>query len=59
MSCELDLGIPDVVERCWQELKLIRLYTKRFVSRPHTQPTSPKRKSMIHSSILPRTNPTT
>jgi ribosome-interacting GTPase 1 len=29
MSCELDLGIQDVVERCWEELRLIRLYTKR------------------------------
>jgi developmentally-regulated GTP-binding protein 2 len=29
MSCELDLGIPDVVERCWEELRLIRIYTKR------------------------------
>jgi ribosome-interacting GTPase 1 len=29
MSCELDLGVQDVVERCWQELKLIRIYTKR------------------------------
>lgn len=29
MSCEDDLGIDDVVERCWQELKLIRIYTKR------------------------------
>lgn len=29
MSCELDLGIQDVVERCWQELQLIRIYTKR------------------------------
>ncbi|KAK3053751.1 Ribosome-interacting GTPase 2 [Extremus antarcticus] len=29
MSCELDLGITDVVERCWDELKLIRIYTKR------------------------------
>jgi ribosome-interacting GTPase 1 len=29
MSCELDLGIRDVVDRCWQELKLIRIYTKR------------------------------
>ncbi len=29
MSCELDLGIEDVVERCWEELKLIRIYTKR------------------------------
>ncbi|KAI9791957.1 MAG: Ribosome-interacting GTPase 2 [Peltula sp. TS41687] len=29
MSCELDLGIQDVVERCWQELRLIRVYTKR------------------------------
>ncbi|CBY00867.1 similar to GTP-binding protein [Plenodomus lingam JN3] len=29
MSCELDLGINDVVDRCWQELRLIRIYTKR------------------------------
>lgn len=29
MSCELDLGIQDVVERCWTELRLLRLYTKR------------------------------
>ncbi len=30
MSCELDLGIHDVVERCWQELQLMRIYTKRY-----------------------------
>ncbi|KAJ9302747.1 hypothetical protein DTO271G3_121 [Paecilomyces variotii] len=29
MSCELDLGIQDVVERVWKELRLIRIYTKR------------------------------
>lgn len=29
MSCELDLGIRDVVDRCWEELRLIRVYTKR------------------------------
>lgn len=29
MSCELDLGIEDVVDRCWAELRLIRVYTKR------------------------------
>ena len=29
MSCELDLGVQDVVERCWQELRLMRIYTKR------------------------------
>ncbi|KAH0562564.1 hypothetical protein GP486_002748, partial [Trichoglossum hirsutum] len=29
MSCELDLGIQDVIDRCWQELRLIRVYTKR------------------------------
>jgi len=29
MSCELDLGVQDVVDRCWLELRLIRLYTKR------------------------------
>lgn len=31
MSCELDLGIQDVVDRCWAELRLIRIYTKRYV----------------------------
>ena len=31
MSCELDLGVQDVVARAWEELKLIRLYTKKFV----------------------------
>lgn len=31
MSCELDLGVHDVVERIWKELRLIRLYTKRCV----------------------------
>ena len=31
MSCELDLGIQDVVERCWQELQLMRIYTKRYL----------------------------
>lgn len=29
MSCELDLGVRDVVDRCWTELNLIRVYTKR------------------------------
>lgn len=29
MSCEQDLGITEVVDRCWEELRLIRLYTKR------------------------------
>lgn len=33
MSCELDLGIQDVVERCWQELHLMRIYTKRYSTR--------------------------
>lgn len=31
MSCELDLGVEDVVERIWKELRLIRVYTKRYV----------------------------
>lgn len=30
MSCELDLGVRDVVDRCWEELRLIRVYTKRY-----------------------------
>jgi len=29
MSCELDLGVQDVVDRCWEMLRLIRIYTKR------------------------------
>ena len=31
MSCELNLGVQGVVERIWSELRLIRLYTKRYV----------------------------
>lgn len=34
MSCELDLGIQDVVDRCWKELALIRVYTKRKGAEP-------------------------
>lgn len=30
MSCELDLGVQDVVDRIWTELRLIRIYTKRY-----------------------------
>lgn len=30
MSCELDLGVQDVVEHIWKELRLMRLYTKRY-----------------------------
>ena len=37
MSCELDLGIQDVVERCWKELALIRIYTYVFPP-PNTPP---------------------
>lgn len=29
MSCELDLGVQDVIDRCWEDLRLIRIYTKR------------------------------
>lgn len=32
MSCELDLGVQAVVERIWKELRLIRVYTKRYFS---------------------------
>lgn len=34
MSCELDLGIRDVVDRCWHELQLMRIYTKRKGEEP-------------------------
>ncbi|KAI6785080.1 Ribosome-interacting GTPase-like protein [Emericellopsis cladophorae] len=34
MSCEMDLGLQDVVERCWKELALIRIYTKRKGAEP-------------------------
>jgi uncharacterized protein len=40
MSCELDLGIQDVVERCWQELRLMRIYTKRYKCSFPTVPAS-------------------
>jgi ribosome-interacting GTPase 1 len=39
MSCELDLGLQDVVERSWQELQLMRIYTKRYV-KVHLKPYS-------------------
>ncbi|KAI6831123.1 Ribosome-interacting GTPase [Hortaea werneckii] len=29
MSCEMDLGVMEVVDRAWEELKLMRIYTKR------------------------------
>ena len=29
MSCEMDLGVREVVDRCWEELRLIRIFTKR------------------------------
>lgn len=29
MSCELDLGIQDVVDTAWKELDLLRIYTKK------------------------------
>lgn len=29
MSCEMNLGVQDVVDKCWEELRLIRVYTKR------------------------------
>lgn len=34
MSCELDLGVQEVVERIWKELRLIRIYTKRKGEEP-------------------------
>ncbi|OOF92165.1 hypothetical protein ASPCADRAFT_210574 [Aspergillus carbonarius ITEM 5010] len=34
MSCELDLGVEDVVDRIWKELRLIRVYTKRKGEEP-------------------------
>lgn len=34
MSCELDLGIQDVVEEIWYQLNLSRVYTKKRGSKP-------------------------
>ncbi|KAJ5573628.1 Ribosome-interacting GTPase 2 [Penicillium hispanicum] len=34
MSCELDLGVQEIVERIWKELRLMRLYTKRKGEEP-------------------------
>lgn len=30
MSCEMNCGVQDVVDRCWEELRLMRVYTKRY-----------------------------
>lgn len=29
MSCELDLGVSEVIDRAWEELDLLRIYTKK------------------------------
>ncbi|KAH8430471.1 Ribosome-interacting GTPase 2 [Aspergillus melleus] len=34
MSCELDLGVQEVVDRVWKELRLVRIYTKRKGEEP-------------------------
>ena len=34
MSCELDLGVQEVVDRIWKDLRLIRIYTKRKGEEP-------------------------
>jgi ribosome-interacting GTPase 1 len=47
MSCELDLGIQDVVDRCWKELNLIRIYTKRKGVDP-----------VFHEALIVRSNST-
>jgi ribosome-interacting GTPase 1 len=39
MSCELDLGVQEVVDRIWKELRLIRIYTKRYAPSPATNET--------------------
>lgn len=39
MSCELDLGVQEVVDRIWKELRLIRIYTKRYAPSPVTNET--------------------
>lgn len=47
MSCELDLGIQDVIDRCWKELNLIRIYTKRKGVDP-----------LFHEALIVRANST-
>lgn len=54
MSCELDLGIQDVVERCWHELQLLRIYTKRLVGMGAANPFH----SFIDSAVEKASNPT-
>ena len=54
MSCELDLGIQDVVDRCWQELRLLRIYTKRQVL---IQPTAPSLRDRVNPKARILTSP--
>ncbi len=49
MSCELDLGVQDVVERCWQVLQLMRIYTKRSV---HYSTADLDRKQQSSNNVL-------
>lgn len=37
MSCEMDLGLRDVIDRCWKELNLMRIYTKRKGVEPNLE----------------------
>ena len=50
MSCELDLGVRDVVDRCWEELRLIRVYTKRQVFSPLSCLSSDRLRFLLGSS---------
>ena len=56
MSCELDLGIQDVVERCWEELQLMRIYTKRFAVQ--TSPSLPLEDALTRSETGKESSPT-
>ncbi len=53
MSCELDLGINDVVERCWYELQLMRIYTKRYLSPFPSSPPPPPNPPAVEKDPSP------
>ncbi|ODV82641.1 hypothetical protein CANARDRAFT_10374 [[Candida] arabinofermentans NRRL YB-2248] len=48
MSCEMDLGIKDVIEEIWYRLSLLRMYTKRRGVKPDfSEPMVVRRDSTI------------
>lgn len=53
MSCELDLGVTDVVDKSWEMLNLIRIYTKRFVFSNHLFPSVAHTDNTLGKELTP------